>query len=303
MDQLRQNLYISHMNSASHIRSYNLFGETAELADELHVETIRARSERHDWELKPHRHARLHQLLVLTGGGGAAELDGNTHPLPPPCLVNVPRGCVHGFRFGNDTAGWVLTLSSELLDQSLRAEAEVQMLLDRPSILPLPEAMQALAEQIHTEHQRPAFGRAQLLRGLALAATARTARAIAAADPSRAETLANPLFSRFETLVDSNFRQRLPLAAYARELAVSATHLNRITHQATGQPASALIRARTLREARRLLIYTTLSAAQIAYELGFADPAHFSRYFAKGTGVPPRKFRQQLADKGASAAG
>lgn len=298
MDQLRQFLYISNMPSAARISSYNLFGETAELADVLHVETIRARSELHDWQLKPHRHDRLHQLLVLMRGGGSAEIDANTHPLSPPCLVNVPRGAVHGFRFASGTSGWVLTLTSDLLDQGLSAQEGVQAPLDLPAVLPLPDGMEALARQLIAEYQRRDFGRAQMLHGLALAATALAARAIATAQPTTGTPQTSPLFARFEALVEESFRQRLPLADYARQLAVSPTHLNRIAHQATGQPASALIRARTLREARRLLIYTSLSAAQIAYELGFSDPAHFSRFFARGTGMPPRKFRQQLARGG-----
>jgi len=86
------------------------------------------------------------------------------------------------------------------------------------------------------------------------------------------------------------------LAEYARDLAVSPTHLNRIVHQVTGQSASHLVNERMLREARRMLLYTSLSAAQIAYDLGFSDPAHFSRVFTKGTGMPPRAFRKQLGD-------
>ncbi|MBY6139788.1 helix-turn-helix domain-containing protein [Leisingera daeponensis] len=287
------------MNLSTRIDSYNLFGETAELADVLHVETIRARSELHDWELRPHRHARLHQLLVLISGTGEAELDGNRHYLTPPCLINVPRGVVHGFRFGSGTGGWVITLTSDLLDQNLTPGEGVRALLDLPAVRPLPGGLQDLAEQLFSEYcRRRDFGRAQMLRGLALSLTAAAARAIAAGHDASAQAQHSTLFARFEALVERDFRLRRPLAEYADELAVSPTHLNRIAHQATGQPASALVNARVLREARRLLIYTNLTAVQIAYELGFNDPAHFSRMFAKGTGMPPRKFRQQLAGSG-----
>ncbi|MFW8635433.1 helix-turn-helix domain-containing protein [Cribrihabitans pelagius] len=286
------------MSAPARIDSYNLFGETAELADVLHAETIRARSQLHDWELKPHRHARLHQLLVLTGGGGVAELDGNSHPLAPPCFVNVPHGVVHGFRFGSGTAGWVFTLPCELLDQSLAAGEGVRVPLELARVLPLPREMRALARLLFGEYGGAGFGRTQALRALATALLAQAARAIAAAQEVSPHGRSNPLFARFEALVERDFRSRRPLAAYARELAVSPTHLNRIAHQATGQPASQLIAARVLREARRLLIYTNLTAAQTAYELGFSDPAHFSRVFARGTGMPPRKFRQQLAQAG-----
>lgn len=286
------------MNPSTRIDSYNLFGETAELADVLHIETIRARSELHDWELRPHRHARLHQLLVLISGEGEADLDGNRHGLTPPCLINAPRGVVHGFRFGSGTGGWVITLTSDLLDQNLTPGEGVRAQLDQPAVLSLPDGLQGLAEQLFSEYGRRDFGRAQMLRGLALSLTAAAARAIAASQETSAQALHSTLFARFEALVERDFRLRRTLAEYADELAVSPTHLNRITHQATGQPASALVSARVLREARRLLIYTNLTAAQIAYELGFNDPAHFSRMFAKATGMPPRKFRQQLAGSG-----
>ncbi|MGR3760536.1 helix-turn-helix domain-containing protein [Roseobacteraceae bacterium NS-SX3] len=283
------------MTDSSHIRNYNLFGETAELADVLHVETIRSRSEPHDWELKPHRHARLHQLLFLTAGGGRAGIDGRDLALQPPCFVNIPRNAVHSYRFEPGTGGWVVTLPVDLLDHCLVAGEGVRAPLERAHVLPLPASMRSLAEHLFTEYHRKDFARAQVLRALAGALTGLAARAIQSAEGAEAGDPASPLFHRFERMVERDFKSRRPLADYARELAVSPTHLNRIVHQAAGQSASQLLNERVLREARRMLIYTNLTAAQIAYELGFTDPAHFSRVFAKGTGLPPRAFRQRGA--------
>ena len=76
---------------------------------------------------------------------------------------------------------------------------------------------------------------------------------------------------------------------------MSPTHLNRLTRAATGDSALHLIEARTLGEARRNLAYTNLSIATIAYALGYADPAYFSRVFTRDAGVSPRAFRAQLS--------
>jgi AraC family transcriptional activator of pobA len=46
-------------------------------------------------------------------------------------------------------------------------------------------------------------------------------------------------------------------------------------------------------EAERQLRYTGMSITQIAYYLGFEDPAYFSRFFAKGMGASPRSFRRE----------
>lgn len=284
------------MSTSSDIRSYNLFGETAELADVLHVETIRSRSALHDWALKAHRHARLHQLLFLTKGSGRAEIDGTAQTIPADSFVNIPRGVVHGYEFAPETRGWVVTLTSDLLDHCIHESEGVRAPLERPMVLPLSSELRGLAEHLFCEYHEQSFARAQVLRSLAGALMALAARSIFAADSANQSLAGNPLFSRFEEMIERDFRTRRPLADYARDLAISPTHLNRITHQSAGQAASQLINERMLREARRMLIYTNLTAAQIAYELGFSDPAHFSRVFAKGTGMPPKLFRQKVAE-------
>ncbi|MBJ7445889.1 MAG: AraC family transcriptional regulator, partial [Sphingobium sp.] len=48
---------------------------------------------------------------------------------------------------------------------------------------------------------------------------------------------------------------------------------------------------RALLEARRLLLYSQMSVADIAYAIGFEDPAYFSRFFARHIGQPPRVWR------------
>lgn len=296
MDQLHGVLYISHMRPSDHIHSYHLFGETSELTDVLHVETIKSRSESYNWQLKPHRHGRLHQVLFLTSGGGSARLDGEEQRLEAPCLVNIPRGVVHGYRFQPDTEGWVATLSSDLVDHSIRAEEGLYPPFERTCVLPLPRDLRQLAETLHREYQSQGFARAQLLRALAAALIGLVARAVQEIDPVGAKDQHNPIFTRFKALVARDFRLRRTLNDYARELAISPTHLNRVAHQATGQPASQLVTDRMLREARRMLIFTSLSAAEIAYDLGFTDPAHFSRVFSKATGQPPREFRKKMSD-------
>jgi AraC family transcriptional activator of pobA len=44
-------------------------------------------------------------------------------------------------------------------------------------------------------------------------------------------------------------------------------------------------------EAERQLRYTGMSVAQVAYFLGFEDPAYFTRFFSRRTGVSPKVFR------------
>jgi AraC family transcriptional activator of pobA len=52
-----------------------------------------------------------------------------------------------------------------------------------------------------------------------------------------------------------------------------------------------VLHARLMLEAKRSLVYTSMTVAEVGYSLGFADPAYFSRVFARRAGVAPAAFR------------
>jgi len=121
------------------------------------------------------------------------------------------------------------------------------------------------------------------------------ARAISQSEKSPANAPDLNLRTRFEALVDSQYSQHWGVSEYARELAVTPGHLSRVMRRATGFSASRMIEERVVREARRHLAYTNLTISEIAYDLGFIDPAYFSRVFSRSTGVSPRAFRTKMA--------
>src|SRR3978361_19049 len=100
MDQPRQILYKSNMlkntASPSAIRTSPLFAWHNDMPDAVHCETVAARSQLTGWQFAPHRHARLHQILLVEKGTGEATLDGQAYPLKAMRAVNGPPGTVHG---------------------------------------------------------------------------------------------------------------------------------------------------------------------------------------------------------------
>jgi AraC family transcriptional activator of pobA len=283
--------------AASHrsIETYNLFGEAGDLPDVVHCETIAARSVLHDWNIAPHRHARLHQFLLIESGGGQARIEDRAFALAPKRIVNVPVGDVHGYSFVRGTRGWVLTVAAEALDQVMLPSEGLRRLLSDARVVRGTAEMRATIKRIFAEFDGRQFARAHVLRAhtaLLIGLVAREMATKQAVSDSRSNMA---LFERFEALLEQHFLKHWTVSQYAAALSITPTHLSRITRAATGRASSQLIVERIVREARRNLAYTNLPVSTIAYSLGFNDPAYFSRMFSEATGLSPRSFRDKVS--------
>ena len=90
-----------------------------------------------------------------------------------------------------------------------------------------------------------------------------------------------------EHLKDSEFGNK----ELSRQMTISESQLNRKIKALTGKTLSLFIRSIRLQKAKVLLQTTDLNVSEIAYDVGFTDPAYFSRTFSKEFGVAPSSFR------------
>lgn len=96
---------------------------------------------------------------------------------------------------------------------------------------------------------------------------------------------------RYNLLVENHYRTQHQVQFYAAELNKSPKTLSNLFALYNHRSPLTVIQERILLEARRLLQYTDKSAKEIAYELGFEDATHFSKFFKKGTAQSPTGFR------------
>ncbi|MFZ4861946.1 helix-turn-helix domain-containing protein [Sphingobacterium sp. Mn56C] len=87
------------------------------------------------------------------------------------------------------------------------------------------------------------------------------------------------LIRKFALQVESNYKSEHTVKFYADSLHKSPKTLSNIFALLRQPAPSKIIQQRIILEAKRYLHYTDKSAKEIAYELGFESPAHFSRFF------------------------
>jgi AraC family transcriptional activator of pobA len=283
------------------IPAYDLYGDPLRepVPGFLHVERIRTRAAIHAWRIGPHRHGDLFQLFFVADGGCQALIEGREHRLDAPWLLWLPAGTVHSFTFDPDTDGIVVTAAADCLAAAAARDGGIDFAALQESVvsLPAPEtgpgpvAIRALCEALAAESAsstvaaRPAQA---ALFDLLLVALARLQAP--ALQPQRdAHTL---LFARFRTLVDARVRDRWSIADYAAALAVTPDRLHATAMRVAARPPVVVVHDRLVIEAQRALVYTGMTVAEIAFDLGFRDPAYFSRFFAKRVGRPPAAFRR-----------
>jgi AraC-like DNA-binding protein len=102
---------------------------------------------------------------------------------------------------------------------------------------------------------------------------------------------------KFKKLIEENYTSEKNVSAYAEMLNINASCLNELAKRTTGITAGELIRNRVIDETKKLLFSDSLSGKEIAFQLGFDDPAYFSRFFRKYTGQTLKEFREHSRKK------
>jgi len=300
------------MRSIPHV---SLYGDPSPAGgvDLVHCERIPERSSLFNWEIEPHVHDAMLQVLYVEKGGGEAVIGDRRWVLEPPCLVVVPALCVHGFRFRRDIDGPVVTAAQRPLETLLDALApELRRHVREPAVLSvdrrgrhraaLVPLFDAIAREMRTSGVGQAAAGVALLAALVVQIARVAASGVGVAGELRSRKAVH--VERFRALLDAHFRDRWPVARYAGEIGVTPGQLGRLCRDGMGCSPLDAINARVLQEAQRSLVYSTLGIKQVAAELGFDDEAYFGRFFRKQAGMRPTEYRvagrRRLAGQGLS---
>ncbi|MHA4811173.1 helix-turn-helix domain-containing protein [Flavitalea flava] len=104
------------------------------------------------------------------------------------------------------------------------------------------------------------------------------------------------LVKRMKELIGEHYDSIHQVSGYAHLLNVTPGQLNDTVRANTDRTASDLIQERIILEAKKALFHAALNVQEIAYSLGFDDPAYFNRFFKRRTGETPVRFRNNMRE-------
>lgn len=103
---------------------------------------------------------------------------------------------------------------------------------------------------------------------------------------------------QFEGLLDEYFGSDQPqtiglpsVGYFAEQLNLSANYFGDLVKKETGKSAQELIQAKVIDVAKERVLDTSKSISEIAYEIGFKYPSHFTRLFKQQVGQSPHEYR------------
>ena len=272
------------------------------VSDELiDYEPLKKRSAVYNYEITEHLHTDLVQIFLITAGGGFLLSEGKKITLQTPCALIIPNNSLHGFVLQSNVRGDVFTFTNTFFEKSLLDAKKILLQLHQLQHLIFDENTNVFQELLALKnslikelaaHQPEKNYAVKLQFQLLLLHLYRIKKEKPTQTlPTENRTLV--YFHAFQKLIKQNIHETKTIQQYAKALNLSSVHLNRVCQAVVQKSALQVVHEYLLIEAKKYLLGTSNSIAEISYFLDFKDPSHFSKFFRKMTKVSPRGFRKE----------
>jgi len=277
-----------------------------EILDERSIPFDAKRVEQYDesaWADYPHRHS-FYEIHMVQSGSGIHHVDEHSYEVEKGAIYFLSPEEVQHWTLTTPLKGFVMVFKEEFL---LHAASGVSVLddlsffhrSDRGNLFQ-PDARQTrhlkgFFESIITEAAERRVGWENVVRALTHIFLIEIQRSLNDEDSSVPVNRKLGLARQFRRLIDRHALSERQVAFYADKLNVSGGHLHAVVREIFEDSPGHMILETVVREAKRRLIYTEASVAEIGYALNFEDPSYFSRLFRKHTGQSPTGYREGVS--------
>lgn len=238
---------------------------------------------------------------------GQYTIDGQPFRLQPGTVYFTNPGHYRSFAYEALEDAYLITLSESFLTEHVHADVFEEFPFLLTETLPaatVPPALFAEFErlylQIHAEYVGHSPFRQRLLGHLFVVLLLKLKEHLYCDYNSLYEgNRGSEIVRRFRLALEQHFRALRSGAAvpafrvpdYAAAQHLHPAYLSAVIKSKTGKTVGAWIAEKTIAEAKALL-HSSLAVKEVAYRLGFVEPAHFSNYFKKHTRRSPAQYRK-----------
>jgi AraC-like DNA-binding protein len=253
-----------------------------------------------DWSLVRHAHPHCHVLLKVEGADTQFIVGDKVYPLTNDIAVLVNGWQPHSYVHDPDKPRTVI-LALYIEPEWLMAFRPGWVASGAPGFFGHPSgdvsprirhlAMDLAADMMARPEARGAHEAA--LSDLMIAVIERfTAwRSFPASIRETNARLGDWRIRRIAASMRAETRRGTGLDAFAREAGLSRAHFFRLFESTIGVPPKVYLNVVRMERAVDAVLNQSESVGDISQQLGFAEPAHFTRFFRNHSGVSPREFR------------
>jgi AraC family transcriptional activator of pobA len=264
----------------------------------IFLELIETRSKGFDWVIKPHIHAHLYQIFCIESGKVTLESSVQSQKIQTPCIIVIPPNTLHGLQYSKNVKGNILTISDSVFDHLFPASTplvlEFETLKSIGFQLGSFEKIKLLFNEINEELFSNKTDKKLMLDSLLRQLFIRLHRLVLNNGNSLlidTNTTLNYYRNFIQSVKTSHQPKSIP--EFAKELNITAVHLNRICNQVRGKSALLIVQEHLIEQAKNYLLHTSYTIAEIAYRLNFEYPNYFARLFKKLNGISPKEYRHK----------
>ncbi len=266
-------------------------------AEYIFLELIATRSQIFDWNIKPHIHSHLFQVFIVENGQVSIQENTEEHQVKAPCIFLVPPTYLHGLTYTPDVKGYILTVSTSIMEDifntfsiTFKTFSQTQIITHFEDLNSF-ESIMSLIKILEKELFGEAPERNAMLKAYLINFFVSLYRMSQEGEEIKKDNLSLTYFRKFQQSIrKSEYPKSIP--DFAKELNITAVHLNRICKSVSGKSAIELVHKNVIAEAQKYLLHTSYSVSEIAYLLKFEYPNYFAKLFKKQTGISPSEYRE-----------
>lgn len=249
---------------------------------------------------EPHRHDYF-TVLFVEQGSGEHIIDYHAYPFQNLEVHFIHPGQVHQVALSHEPQGWVITFTRDFLIKNNIPESfitNLNLFRSYGEAPPVPldpltfERLQRIVGEMEECLPEGLTYRTRAL-GALLQLFLIYCNNCCLVDMGQTDE-EDPgvcILRDFKSLLEHQFGNWHKVSDYSDKLHITSKHLSQTVKSLTGKTAKELIQDRIGLEAKRLLLHTGMSVKEVAYQLGFEEPLHFSGFFKKKVGSSPSEYR------------